>query len=109
MLYKSIQNHVRNKGGGDLHIGHITQSAPDIHRKLPKLLTKGSKDLDLSVCTATSVYLNKNLEEKRNDLEKEKKEMNCCALGSTPLSRFKPVDLFPIWTGWPFQTGVPPK
>jgi hypothetical protein len=35
----------------------LTQSVPDIHRKLQSLVVKGSKDLDQLVKTAPSLFL----------------------------------------------------
>jgi hypothetical protein len=40
----------------------LTQSAPDICRKLQKLAAEGSKDLDQLVQTATSVFYNRDLD-----------------------------------------------
>jgi hypothetical protein len=40
----------------------LTQSAPDISKKLQKLVAEGSRDLDHLVCVATSVYYNRDLE-----------------------------------------------
>jgi hypothetical protein len=51
----------------------LTQSAPDIHKKLQKLVTEGSRDLDQLVCVATSIYYNRDLEKEKKDLEKEKR------------------------------------
>jgi hypothetical protein len=42
----------------------LTQSAPDIHRKLQKLVAEGSRDLDQLVYIATSIYYNRDLETK---------------------------------------------
>jgi hypothetical protein len=45
----------------------LTKSTPDIHRKLQKLVVKGSRDLDQMAQIARSVFYNR-------DLEKEKKK-----------------------------------
>jgi hypothetical protein len=42
----------------------LTQPAPDIHRKLQKLVAEGSRDLDQLVCVATSVYYNRDFKKK---------------------------------------------
>jgi hypothetical protein len=52
----------------------LTQSAPDIRKKLQKLVAEGSRDLDKLVCVATSVYYNGDLEKERKDLEREKRK-----------------------------------
>jgi hypothetical protein len=52
----------------------LTQSAPDIRKKLQKLVAEGSRDLDQLVCVATSVYHNRDLEKERKDLEREKRK-----------------------------------
>jgi hypothetical protein len=52
----------------------LTQSAPDIHKKLQKLVAEGSRDLDQFVHVATSVYYNSDLEKERKDLHKEKRK-----------------------------------
>jgi hypothetical protein len=49
----------------------LTQSAPDIHKKLQKQVAEESKDLDQLVHVATSVYYNRDLERENKDLEKE--------------------------------------
>jgi hypothetical protein len=51
----------------------LTQSTPDVHKKLQKLVAKGSRDLDQLVNVATSLYYNRDLEKERKDLEKEKR------------------------------------
>jgi hypothetical protein len=44
----------------------LTQSAPDIHKKvLQKLVAEGSRDLDQLVCVVMSVYYNRDLEKER--------------------------------------------
>jgi hypothetical protein len=48
----------------------LTQSAPDIHRKLQKSVAKGEKSLDQLMQLAMSVYYNWDLTKKR---EKDKK------------------------------------
>jgi hypothetical protein len=45
--------------------------APDIHRKLQKLVAEGSRDLDH---IATLVYYNRDLEKEKKDLEREKRK-----------------------------------
>jgi hypothetical protein len=75
----------------------LTQSAPDIHKKLQKLVADGSRDLYQLVCVVTSVYYNRDLEKKRKDLEKEKRKDNQqealiavlreASLGQSPNSR----------------------
>jgi hypothetical protein len=40
----------------------LTQSAPDICRKLQKPVAEGRRDLDQLVCVVTSVYYNRDLE-----------------------------------------------
>jgi hypothetical protein len=52
----------------------LTQSAPDVHKKLQKLVAAGSRNLDQFVHVATSVYYNRDLEKERKDLEKEKRK-----------------------------------
>jgi hypothetical protein len=53
----------------------VTQSAPDIHKKLQKLVADGSiRDMDKLICVATDVYYNRYLEKERMDLEKEKRK-----------------------------------
>jgi hypothetical protein len=52
----------------------LTQSAPDIHKKLQKLVAEGSRDLDQLVHIATSIYYNRDLEKEKKDLEKEKRK-----------------------------------
>jgi hypothetical protein len=54
----------------------LTQSAPDNHKKLQKLVAEGSRDLDQLVRVATSAYCNRDLEKERKDLEKEKRKDN---------------------------------
>jgi rubrerythrin len=51
----------------------LTQSAPDIHRKLQKLVAEGSRDVDQLVCVATSIYYNRDLE-KEKDLKRERRK-----------------------------------
>jgi hypothetical protein len=48
----------------------LTKSAPDIHRKLPKLAAEGGNSLDQLVQVATTIFYNK-------DLEKERKRDKC--------------------------------
>jgi hypothetical protein len=48
----------------------LTQSAPDIHRKLQKSVTEGEKSLDQLIQLAMSVYYNRGLTKKR---QKDKK------------------------------------
>jgi hypothetical protein len=53
----------------------LTQSAPDIHKKLQKLVSEGIGELDQLVCVVTSIYYNRDLEkEKKKNLEKEKRK-----------------------------------
>jgi hypothetical protein len=52
----------------------LTQSAPDIRKKLQKLVAERSRDLDQLVHVATSVYYYRDLEKERKDLEKEKRK-----------------------------------
>jgi rubrerythrin len=52
----------------------LTQSVPDIHKNLQKLVAERSRDLDQLVCVATSVYYNRDLEKEKKDLEKEKRK-----------------------------------
>jgi hypothetical protein len=52
----------------------LTQTAPDIHKRLQKLVAEGSRDLDQLVHVATSVYYNRVLGKDRKDLEKEKRK-----------------------------------
>jgi hypothetical protein len=52
----------------------LTQSAPDIRKKLQKLVAEGSRDLDQLVRVATSVHYNRDLEKERKDLEREKRK-----------------------------------
>jgi hypothetical protein len=52
----------------------LTQSAPDIHKKLQKLVAEGSRDLDELVQVTMTVYYNRDLEKERKDLEKEKRK-----------------------------------
>jgi hypothetical protein len=49
----------------------LTQSAPDIRKKLQKLVAEGSRDLDQLVCVTTSIYYNMDLEEEKKNIEKE--------------------------------------
>jgi hypothetical protein len=51
----------------------LTQSAPDIHKKLQKLVAEENRDLDQLVHVAMSAYYNRDLEKERKDLEKEEK------------------------------------
>jgi hypothetical protein len=48
----------------------LTQSAPDIHRKLQKSVAEGEKSLDQLIQVAMSIYYNQDLTKKR---EKDKK------------------------------------
>jgi hypothetical protein len=43
----------------------LTQSAPDSHRKLKKLVAEGSRDLHQMVWMATSMFYNRNLEKEK--------------------------------------------
>jgi rubrerythrin len=52
----------------------LTQSAPDIRKKLQKLVAEGNRDLDQLVHIATSVYYNRDLEKEKKDLEREKRK-----------------------------------
>jgi 1,4-dihydroxy-2-naphthoyl-CoA synthase len=52
----------------------LTQSAPDIHKKLQKVVADGSRNLDQLVHIATSLYYNRDLEKERKDLQKEKRK-----------------------------------
>jgi 1,4-dihydroxy-2-naphthoyl-CoA synthase len=52
----------------------LTQSAPDIHKKLQKVVADGSRNLDQLVHIATSLYYNRDLEKERKDLLKEKRK-----------------------------------
>jgi hypothetical protein len=52
----------------------LKQSAPDIRKKLQKLMAEGSRDLDQLVLVATCVYYNRDLEKDRKDLEREKRK-----------------------------------
>jgi hypothetical protein len=54
----------------------LTQPAPDIHRKLQKLVAEGNKTLDQLVQMATSVYHNWVLTKKR---EKERRHHDLLA------------------------------
>jgi hypothetical protein len=76
MLYKSIptlyQSHSKRKLS--LKDKFLTQSAPDSHKKLQKLVAKGSRDLDQLVHVAMSIYYNRDLEKEKKDLEKEKRK-----------------------------------
>jgi hypothetical protein len=75
----------------------VTQSAPDIHEKLQKLVADGSRDLDQLIRVATDVYYNRYLEKERMDLEKEKRKdklqealiagLREVSLGQSPNSR----------------------
>jgi uncharacterized membrane protein YccC len=51
----------------------LTEPAPDICKKLQKLVAEGSRDLDQLVHIAMSVYYNRDLE-KEKDLEREKRK-----------------------------------
>jgi hypothetical protein len=46
----------------------LTQSTPDIHRKLQQLVAEGSRDLDQLVHIATSIYHNRDLGKEKEDL-----------------------------------------
>jgi hypothetical protein len=75
MLYKSIPTLYQSQEEEIiLKDKFLTQSAPAIHKKLQKLVAKGSKDLDQLVHVATSVYCNRDLEKEKKDLEKEKRK-----------------------------------
>jgi hypothetical protein len=52
----------------------LTQSTPDIRKKLQKLVAEGSRDLDQLVHVAMSVYYNRDLEKEKKDLEKERRK-----------------------------------
>jgi hypothetical protein len=52
----------------------LAQSAPDICKKLQKLVADGSRHLDQLVHVVASVYYNRDLEKERKDLEKEKRK-----------------------------------
>jgi rubrerythrin len=52
----------------------LTQSVPDSHKKLQKLVAEESRDLDQLVHVAMSVYYNRDLEKEKKDLEKEKRK-----------------------------------
>jgi rubrerythrin len=70
----------------------LTQSAPDICRKLQKLVAEGSRDLDQLVHVATSVYYNSNLEKEKKELKREKRkdkgqETLIAALREVPLGQ----------------------
>jgi hypothetical protein len=67
MLYKSIptlyQSHSKRKLS--LKDKFLTQSAPDSHKKLQKLVAEGRRNLDQLVQVATSVYYNRDLEKEK--------------------------------------------
>jgi hypothetical protein len=52
----------------------LTKSAPDICKKLQKLVAEGSRELDQLVCVATSVCYNRDLKKEKKILEKEKRK-----------------------------------
>jgi hypothetical protein len=87
----------------------LTQSVPDIHRKLQKLVSEGSRDLDQLVHIATPVYNNWDLEKEKKDLEREKKkdkwqEALITALSEAPLGQSPNLttSILSRWTGRPF-------
>jgi hypothetical protein len=85
----------------------LTQSAPDIRKKLQKLVAEGSRDLDQLVRVATSVYYNRYLEKERKDLEREKRKDKqqvalITVLRGSSWTKSKPKDMLSMWTSWPF-------
>jgi hypothetical protein len=86
-LKDAIKKHTTEDPGS--HMGEVllkdkflTQSAPDINRKLKSLWLKGKKSLDQVIQLAMSVYYNQNLTKKR---DKDKKHQDLIAvLGSSP-------------------------
>jgi hypothetical protein len=110
MLYKSIptwyQSHRRRKSS--LKDEFLTQSAPDIHKKLQNLVAEGSRELHQSVCIATSVYNNRDLGKEKKDLEKEKRKgqttggSDCRTQRGFPRAKSKPKNMLSMWTGRPF-------
>jgi hypothetical protein len=73
----------------------FTQSAPDIHRKLQKVVAKGERSLDQLVQLAILVHYNKDLIKKR---EKDKKTPGpyCCAQGVPHTTRPHSQDMLPM-------------
>jgi hypothetical protein len=71
----------------------LTQSVPDICRKLQKLVAERSRDLVQLVCVDTSVYYDRDLEKEKKDLEREKRkdkqEALIVALREVPQGRVK--------------------
>jgi hypothetical protein len=75
MLYKSILTlYQSHREEIILKDKFLTHSAPDICKKLQKLVAEGSRDRDQLVHVATSVYSNRDLEKERKDLEREKRK-----------------------------------
>jgi ribosomal protein L31E len=69
-LKDAIQNHT--KVDSELQVGkfllkdkYLTQSAPDIHRKLQKSVVEGEKSLDQVMQLAMSVYYNWDITNRR--------------------------------------------
>jgi hypothetical protein len=66
----------------------LTQSAPDIHRKLQKVVAKGENSLDQLVQLATLVYYNWDLTKKR---DKDKKTQDLIAVLREFLTQWGPT------------------
>jgi hypothetical protein len=69
-LKDAIQKHTNVEQGTQeeeiiLNDKFLTQSAPDIHRKLQKLVAEPGKSLDQLVQVATTIFYNRDLEKKR--------------------------------------------
>jgi hypothetical protein len=76
MLYKSIPTLYQSSQEEEIVLKDkfLTQSAPDICKKLQKLVAEGSRDLDQLVHVAMSVYYNKDLEKKKKGPGKGKEK-----------------------------------
>jgi hypothetical protein len=76
----------------------LTQLAPDICRKLQKVIAKGERSLDQLVKLAASVYYNQDLT-KRRDKDKKTPGPYCCTQGVSHLMGPHSQDTLPMCTG----------
>jgi hypothetical protein len=112
-LKDAIQKHTTVEpesqvGGVLLKDKFLTQSTPDICRKLQKSVAEGEKSLDQLMQLATSVYCNRDVTKKR---EKDKKTLDLIATlsGSAhPTGTYIP-SLLPLWTAGALPQGMPKR
>jgi hypothetical protein len=75
----------------------LTQSAPDIHRNLQKLVVEMTRDLDQLVHIATYVYYNRDLEKKEGPGKGKQKCTDISTVRGSLGEQSKPTDKFLVF------------